>query len=79
LRDWRKPRPPTELEELLEKHEVLEKKYNSITKKYWNTNAHLLDDDEIFLQIYSERVQIADNGWEAVGGRLKRKCSIFNI
>jgi len=79
IRDYNKPVPPTPLESLLARHEAIQTKYDGITKKYWDTNSHLLDDNEVFLQIYGSRVGVANKGFEVLGGRLKRKCSIFNI
>ena len=78
-RNWGKPVPLTPLEKILERHEKIEKKYDGITKKYWNNNAHLLDDDQVFLKIYGGRVNLANQGWEKLGPRLKKRCSIFNI
>jgi hypothetical protein len=48
IRDYGKPVPPTPLEALLAKHQAIDKKYKGITEKYWDTNAHLLDDDLVF-------------------------------
>jgi hypothetical protein len=79
IRDYHKPVPLTPLESLLKRHEAIQTKYDGITKKYWDTNSHLLDDNEVFLQIYGSRVGVANKGFEVLGGRLKRKCSIFNI
>jgi len=79
IKNWGKPAPLTPLEKLVARHEAIEKKYEVITKKYWDTNAHLLDDDEVFMKIYGARVKLADSGWEKLGPRLKKRCSIFNI
>ena len=45
----KKPVLPSELELMLSKFEAIEKKYNGLTKKYWNNNSHLLDDEPVFL------------------------------
>jgi hypothetical protein len=38
-----------------------------------------LDDEQVFLKIYSDRIKVAEKGFEVLGGRIKRKCSIFNV
>ena len=50
------PTPPTEQEVMLARLEKFEKRYDGLTKKYWDNNSHLLDDDNIFLKIYGDRI-----------------------
>ena len=45
----KKPVLASELELMLSKFEAIDNKFNGLTKKYWNDNSHLLDDEPVFL------------------------------